>query len=212
VLASASRRAWQLPSSTSTSVTRITGAVTGLITSVGLLAVIVNRVRRATGVVGGSVTFVPVAFAYAIAWFLVCAALPRQRTDKTVLLPGAALVGVALATLQWLLQFQAPSKLSRASELYGAIGIAVVALGWFFIVGRVFVASFSFNAVLWEQYGSVANWLSGRRRIGPMLTRHPRVNRFLGLASADDADDGDGREGSPSQGRGDEPGNVASID
>jgi membrane protein len=215
VLATASRRAWQVPSSTApTSVTRVTGAVTGLMTSVGMLAVIVNRVRRATGVVGGSVAFVPVAFAYAFVWFLVCAALPRQRTDKTVLLPGAALVGVALATLQWLLQFQAPSKLSRASELYGAIGIAVVALGWFFLVGRVFVASFAFNAVLWEQYGSVANWLNGRRRIGPMLTRHPRVNRFLGLASADDADadEGDGREGSSRQGRGDDPGNVASID
>lgn len=181
VLAIASRRAWRVPTTISTSVTRITGAVTGLLTSIGLLAVIVNRVRRATGIVGGSVAFVPVAGAYALVWYLVCAALPRQRTDRTVLLPGAALVGVALAALQWLLQFQAPNKLSRASELYGAIGIAVVALGWFFFVGRVFVASFSFNAVLWERYGSVANWLHSRRRIGPLLTRHPLVHRFLGM-------------------------------
>jgi uncharacterized BrkB/YihY/UPF0761 family membrane protein len=187
VLATASRRAWHLPISKATkSTTRITGAVVGMITSVGLLAIIVNRVRRATGVVGGSVTFVPVAAIYAIVWFVVCSALPRRRTDRTVLLPGAILVGVTLAVLQWVLQFVAPGRVSHASQLYGALGVVVVALSWFFFVGRLFVASFALNAVMSEQFGSIATWLFARRRIGPMLEKRRWVRRILDVTEVDE--------------------------
>jgi membrane protein len=186
VLATASRRAWQLPLSAATkSTARLTGAVTGLITSVGLLAVVVNRVRRASGIVAGSVAFGPVALVYALAWFLVCWALPRRRSDRTVLLPGAAVVGVALAALQWALQFQTPGRVSRASQLYGAIGVVIVALSWFFLVGRLFVASFALNAVVSEQYGSIATWLFGRPRLGRVLRKSRWVHRLLGVSPAD---------------------------
>ena len=58
--------------------------------------------------------------------------LPRATTDPSALLPGARLVGLTLVGMQAVSQLYLPDRLSRASELYGAIGTTIVTLGWFF--------------------------------------------------------------------------------
>ncbi len=188
VLAAASRRAWGLASrDVSVSYVRLTGSVAGMIAGFGVLAILVNRVRQSTGVVGGSATTLSAVVVYSVAWLVVTLSLPRARSDRSVLLPGAAFVGVSLALLQWILQFQVQGKLSRASEVYGSIGIAIVSLSWFFLIGRIFVFSFTIDAVVWERFGSITTWLLSWKRLRRTVERHPRLERFLTAGAEESA-------------------------
>ena len=85
---------------------------------------------------------------YALAWVVLSMMLPRASTDPGVVLPGAVLVGITLAGMQAVSQLYLPDRLSRASELYGAIGTTIVTLGWFFILGRAMVLAMVLNAVI----------------------------------------------------------------
>ena len=82
--------------------------------------------------------------------------LPRASTDPGALIPGAALVGITLAGMQAVSQLYLPNRLSRASELYGAIGATIVTLGWFFILGRAMVLAMVLNGVIHERFGSIS--------------------------------------------------------
>jgi uncharacterized BrkB/YihY/UPF0761 family membrane protein len=189
VLAAASRRAWGLSvKDVSVKYVRLTGAIAGLIAGIALLSIVSNRVRQSTGPVGGSISVATASVLYAIAWLLVTLALPRGRSDRSVLLPGAVVVGAAMGIGQWLLQFEAPDKLSHASKLYGAIGTAVVVLGWFFLIGRMFVLSLTVNAVLWDKFGSITTWLLSWKRLRRTVENHPRLDQFL-TAGGDDTPD-----------------------
>jgi uncharacterized BrkB/YihY/UPF0761 family membrane protein len=87
-----------------------------------------------------------------VAWIVLSMLLPRASTDPGALIPGAALVGITLAGMQAVSQLYLPNRLSRASELYGAIGATIVTLGWFFILGRAMVL----NGVIHERFGSIS--------------------------------------------------------
>ncbi len=189
VLIAASRRAWSMPSrEASARRMRVVGALAGMIGAAGALAMIANRARDAIGVVGGSATIVTAALVYAAAWFVVSLALPRATSDRSAVLPGALFVGVILAGGQYMLQFTFPGQISRASELYGAIGLVIVSLSWFFIVGRVFVASFVLDAVVWERFGSATAWMLRWQALRRVVTKRVWLQRLLG------ADDRAGRE------------------
>jgi uncharacterized BrkB/YihY/UPF0761 family membrane protein len=83
------------------------------------------------------------------------ASLPRATTDPGAILPGAALVAVIIVGMQAVSQLYIPNRLSGASELYGGIGVTVVALGWLFILGRTLSLAFSVNAALFDRFGSL---------------------------------------------------------
>ena len=61
--------------------------------------------------------------------------------------------------MQAVSQIYLPGKFSHASELYGAIGITIVTLGWFFILGRVMMLSLSVDAVIYERFGSITQFV-----------------------------------------------------
>jgi membrane protein len=190
----ASRRAWQLPATTKPATVRVAGAVAGLIAAVGLLTAIANRIREAHGVALSATTLILCAVGYAVAWFFVSLCLPRARSDPTALLPGALLVGAALGALQAIVQIYLPSRVSHASQLYGAIGITIVTLGWFFIIGRLMVGSFVLNAVLWERFGSLTDFVFRM----PVVRRTPeRWRRRLGQVGDDVPRTGDAVEEHP---------------
>jgi membrane protein len=180
VLAAASRRAWRLADRPRSSL-RIVGAIAGLVGVLGLLATLVNRVRSAAGLTVATTALLGAAALFAVAWFLVLLLLPHGDADPSALLPGAVLVGVSLALLQWFVQLYLPGRISRASELYGAIGVTVATLGWFFIVGRLFVASLVLNATLWERFGSLSEFVFGLPGLRRVPKRWPVVARFFGL-------------------------------
>jgi uncharacterized BrkB/YihY/UPF0761 family membrane protein len=193
VLIASSRRSWLQPArEVSASRFRVVAALAGMISGAGALTIIANRARQAAGVVGGSAAVITAAVAYSAAWFVVSVALPHGESDRSALFPGAVLVGTALAGTQYVLQFTVPGQISRASELYGAIGVVVVSLTWFFVVGRLFVVSFTLDAVIWERFGSVTTVLLRWKRFRHTVERHPRVRRFLGVSP-----DADGARESP---------------
>jgi hypothetical protein len=93
---------------------------------------------------------------YLFLFMVLMATLPRGTTDPGAILPGAALVAALVVGLQAVSQLYIPSRISGASDLYGGIGVTVVALGWLFIVGRTLSFAFSLNAALFDRFGSLS--------------------------------------------------------
>ena len=89
--------------------------------------------------------------------------LPRTTPDPGVLLPGRAGRGARSPACRRSSQLYLPGRFDRASELYGAIGITLVTLGWFFFAGRAIVLSMALNAVLYERFGSISSSCSSSR-------------------------------------------------
>ena len=86
-----------------------------------------------------------------------------------------------MACLQAITQLYLPDKLQRASSIYGTLGIVVVTLGWFFIVGRAIAFSFAVNAVLFERIGSVSGFVFGLPVLRLIPATWPGFARFFDL-------------------------------
>ena len=180
VLVTTSCLAWRLPMKSKASM-RVVGAIVGLIAGIGLVAAIVNRIRTELGVGVATISFVGALVVYALAWVVLSMMLPRASTDPGVVLPGAVLVGITLAGMQAVSQLYLPSRLSRASELYGAIGTTIVTLGWFFILGRAMVLAMVLNAVIHERFGSISRVAFSLPVMRILPRRSAWVRRFFDL-------------------------------
>jgi uncharacterized BrkB/YihY/UPF0761 family membrane protein len=179
-MTSASCLAWRLPVRTKASV-KVTGALVGLITGVGLIAVLINRLRSELGIAFAGLSFAAAFALYVVAWLLVMLMLPRASTDPSVLLPGAAFMAGVLVGMQAVSQLYLPSKFDRASELYGAVGTTIVVLGWFFILARAIVLAMVVNAVLFERFGSISEVVFSLPGLRVLPRRSPRLRRFFAL-------------------------------
>jgi uncharacterized BrkB/YihY/UPF0761 family membrane protein len=180
VLGVASCLAWRLPVQAKASM-RIVGAVVGLVTGMALVAVIVNRIRIDVGILVAGFSFLAVAAVFALAWLAVSMMLPRGTNDPGALLPGAVLVGSTIAGMHSISQLYIPDRLERASALYGAIGITVVTLGWFFILGRAMVFAMTLNAVIHERFGTISQAVFALPVIRVLPRRSPWIRRFFDL-------------------------------
>ena len=155
--------------------------VVGLIVATVIAAGVLNRIRLAGGIGLATTGTVAVGILYGVGWFLVLLWLPRETRDPTALLPGAALVGATMALSSGSCSSTCPNGSSRASELYGSLGVSLATLGVFFLFGRVLVASMVLNAVVWERFGSIGEKLARLPGIRHLLRRFPRLARFFGL-------------------------------
>jgi uncharacterized BrkB/YihY/UPF0761 family membrane protein len=175
---------------------RIVGIVVGIVIGVALVSAILNRIRLASGIAVASVSMVAVAALYGLLWSVLYLSLPRGTSDPGAALPGATIVAVMLACLQAVSQLYLPERLDEASSIYGTIGIAVVTLGWFFIMGRVMAFSFAVNAVIFERLGSVSGFVFGLPLLRMVPARWPAFARFFDLEHPDDGrrPDGTGRD------------------
>jgi uncharacterized BrkB/YihY/UPF0761 family membrane protein len=72
--------------------------------------------------------------------------LPHGSDGLWALLPGALLFGVGIEVLRLFTAVYLVGKMSRISDLYGSLGLAVVILGWLFIIGRLVVTGCMLNA------------------------------------------------------------------
>ena len=122
-----------------------------------------------------SISFLAAFALYVVAWMILHAMLPRATNDPGALLPGAVLMGATLAAMQAISQLYLPSRFGRASALYGAIGTTVVTLGWFFFIGRAFVAALALDAVIHERFGSISRFVFAL----PLLRLIPRHSRLV---------------------------------
>ncbi|MET0326817.1 MAG: YhjD/YihY/BrkB family envelope integrity protein, partial [Ilumatobacteraceae bacterium] len=180
VMVSASCLAWQLPVRAKASF-KVIGAVVGLIAGIGLVAAIVNRVRLDLGLAVTGMSYLVALGIYAAAWVLLSLLLPRATTDPGALLPGAVLTSLTLVGMQAVSQLYLPSRFTRASELYGAIGTTIVTLGWFFILGRAMVLAMAINAVIYERFGSISHVVFALPVVRVIPRRSERIRRFFEL-------------------------------
>ncbi len=205
VLWSASATAWRVPVGQRAPL-RVVGTIAGLLAGIGLVSVLVNRARQDLGVGVASISFVAAFAIYLVVWLTLSTMLPRDTPDPAAALPGAILVATTICLMQAASQFYLPDKLSRASELYGAIGSTVVTLGWFFILGRVVVFSMTLNAVMYDRVGSVATFVFSLPGIRVIPRRSPRLRAFFGLDRPEETEpepppiDGDPAPPPPSSG------------
>ena len=194
VLAQASCLAWRLPMRPKASV-RLIGAVVGLIVGMGLVSTIVNRIRQDLGLGVTGISYLAVAAVYIVGWLLLSWLLPRPMSDPGVLLPGAVLVGLTLTGLQAVSQLYLPGRFSRASELYGAIGVTIVTLGWFFIAGRMMVLSMALDAALFERFGSISSFVFSLPVIRILPRRWAWFRVHFSVEGSEHDDDGERLEG-----------------
>lgn len=179
-LVAANSVAWRLPRIDRASM-RTVGMIAGLIFGMALITVLVNRVRDDYGLGVASVSFLPAFIVYAVAWLTISMMLPRGTDDPGAFIPGALLVAATITSMQAISEFYLPSKLSHASELYGAIGTTVVTLGWFFFLGRGISIAMQLNAVLYERYGSVSTVVFSLPVLRTLPRRSERIRAFFDL-------------------------------
>ncbi len=92
--------------------------------------------------------------------------LPRRPTTLVDLLPGSMLTAVILTMLNVGGSWYFTSKLERAAELYGVIGIVVVVLSYLFFAGQAVVLGAVTNTV-WADRDEVLNAAAERRQHSP---------------------------------------------
>ena len=123
-----------------------TGAALGFAASMAA----VRGLRTETAVLGLIVTLslivVPQAF-----WLVASQRLPHRAVVWLELVPGAVLVAIGVQGLHLFTTLFLGPKLTSATELYGALGIATTILFWLYIVGRLVIAGATLNASLHEQ-------------------------------------------------------------
>ena len=187
VLVSASCLAWRLPVQGKASM-RIVGGIVGLVAGMGLVAVIVNRIRADLGLAATGLSFLAAVVVYGLAWLALSMILPRATHDPGALLPGAALVGLTIAGMQAISQLYLPNRLGQASELYGAIGSTVVTLGWFFFLGRAMVLAMVLDAVIHEHVGTISQAVFSLPVVRILPRRSAWIRRFFDLDTDDGAD------------------------
>jgi membrane protein len=180
VLISSAAIAWKVPTPKRTSM-RTLGTVAGLVCVMGLVSIIVNRLREDFGVGVAGPSLIPAFVVYLAAWLGLSIFLPRGTNDPGALLPGSVIVAFSITAMQGLSELYLPDKLSRASELYGAIGTTVVTLGWFFFLGRSIALSTEINAVMFERLGSVSSRVFSLPLFRALPRRSARVRAFFDL-------------------------------
>ena len=174
VFVAASCLAWRLPVQTKVPI-RLIGSMVGMMTAVGLLAVVFNRLHEIAGFGVASLSLGAAFLIYTVIWVVLCLPLPRVTPDPGALIPGGVLISVTMVGMQAISQLYLPNQFSQASQLYGTIGAAIVILGWFFILGRAIVLALALNAAIYGRVGSITGALFSLpvmrilpRHIGPL--------------------------------------------
>lgn len=186
VLAAVSGFAWQVPVRRTATFKALAG-VTGVLIAAFAVAAFVGKLRSDAGIAVATIGFGVVMIVYLVSWYVISLLLPRATRDPAAVLPGAALLALTTSSLQWFSQIWLPDRFSHASQLYGAIGITAVTLGFFFLLGRAFVFAMVLNAVTWERVGTVSTFLFSLPVIRRIPARFPAVDRFFGLSEAGSA-------------------------
>ena len=143
-------------------------ALIGLITSVIAILGVAAWLRGSEPVFGMVVTL-GVVVVLACIWLVVSHRLPHPADlPVRALVPGAVLFAVGFQLMHLLTVFLLVPQADRAQSVYGAIGVAVVLLLWFFLLARLIASAAVLNAVLWEheRAGKVGLRVLGFRMFG----------------------------------------------
>lgn len=172
--------AWRTGGKVSASV-RVLSSVVGIVTAIAAVAALLNRLREDTSVVLLPVSLAGAFVLYVLLWLVLLLSLPKGTTDPGAALPGAVIPAAALTGMQAVSQLYLPDRFESASSLYGGIGVAVVSLGWFFILGRSASLAFAVNAVVYEHHGSVSQVVFGLPVLRGVPAHWPWFRTYFGL-------------------------------
>jgi uncharacterized BrkB/YihY/UPF0761 family membrane protein len=186
VLVAASCLSWRLPI-VAKAPARLIGSVVGFLGAIAVVATVMNRIRRDLGLGVAGMSFIAAVGIYGLAWMAMSLRLPRSTKDPGVMLPGALFIGAVLAGMQAISQLYLPDRIGRASALYGAIGITIVTLGWFFFLGRAIVLGMSLDAVIYERFGSISQFVFGLPVVRVLPRKSAWIRKFFDLDRADGA-------------------------
>ena len=147
--------AWSIPVSKVPNRLRVIGIVLGLFLVLILLSNAWNQLRSELGTGEFLLALPVVGVVYAIVITVLHAQLPRPD-DVTWrdLVPGALLVGLAVAAMQAIVLGYIARKLSSSNELYGGIGTAIALLLWLYLLGRVLVLGPLLDVVVRRRQGT----------------------------------------------------------
>lgn len=138
---------WRIPPPRMRRPVRATFAFMGA--AVGLVAVSLGvgwlREHTELGALGAAII---VGAALGGIWLLVSWWLPHGAERMAELAPGAAVFALGFELLHVFTTWYIVGKLSRSSELYGALGAAATLMFWLYLVGRLIVAASVVNAGL----------------------------------------------------------------
>jgi uncharacterized BrkB/YihY/UPF0761 family membrane protein len=121
-----------------------------------LLLVLVVAMNLAGPVIGAAIgrstaiVSLPSLIVYALLGIALLS--PEWPTRWRTAWPGAALVALGAEGLHLVAVLYLPGKLARASELYGALGVAASVLVWLALTARLIVLGQVLNAVLAERH------------------------------------------------------------
>jgi uncharacterized BrkB/YihY/UPF0761 family membrane protein len=76
---------------------------------------------------------------------------PQWPPDWRSAWPGAVVIAIGMEGLHLIAVLYLPGKLARASQLYGALGVAASVLIWLALIARLIVVAQVLNAVLTER-------------------------------------------------------------
>jgi uncharacterized BrkB/YihY/UPF0761 family membrane protein len=121
-----------------------------LATIVGLVGVVAlgDRAHDAVGPSGSLVVILAVFAGFFGIWLGLSWLLPHGGATWTALVPGAVLFALSVQIVHLGTSLFIAGKVERASETYGALGVAFTILFWLYIVSRIIVASAMLNAAL----------------------------------------------------------------
>ena len=140
-----SRIAWDDPASNKVSTTRGALVFTGFIFAGSLGSYLAGHLLH--GSVAASVLlWLLVAAATIGAALLAMVLLPRAGRPWPVLIPGALFFGVVVRGMVLATGVYFADRISRANDLYGALGIAIVVLLWLYLLTWGWVAAQFLNA------------------------------------------------------------------
>ena len=124
----------------------------GIVTVMALIVPLLDRLRNKAYGAGAVVAILLVTSISFVIWWWVSGHLPHAGVPAWALIPGALLIAVGVEALHALTVYWISSEVSKKSETYGTVGIALTVLLWTYLLGRLIVASAGINATLWRRY------------------------------------------------------------
>jgi membrane protein len=119
----------------------------------GLLFLVTLSLGPVAGLVPGPVTILPVALGVALTTLLFTwtfSFLGNHQPPWRAHVPGAVLVAIGFEILKLVGTVLIPRMVTRASALYGAIGVVFAVLAWLLLYARLIVYGLALNVTRWE--------------------------------------------------------------
>jgi membrane protein len=154
---------WGVPRARVQRASRAAFLFVAVMTALLALSLAIAALRQRV-LIGGIVALVLYTVAPFLLWWFVSWRLPHRPCPLIALAPGAALFAIGVELLQLVTVVWFPHYLASKSEVYGAIGIAIVLLLWAYLIGRIVTLAAVLNAALWARFGADSAHLLELRR------------------------------------------------